>query len=204
MYPRTTAPSRERSETIPALDLEPLRPGLWKQIFGDDHPVTIEIGPGKGESLVRLSRSEREHNFFAIERSHSLARHIDTRLRQLGLRNARVIAGDAACILTLLPDACVARYLIQFPDPWWKRRHWRRRLCTPPFVGQVRRTLIPHGEVELVTDVGEYFDLAQLHLDADGGFEVVAREASRDVSTDFARKALRRGATIRRSVHRRR
>jgi tRNA (guanine-N7-)-methyltransferase len=181
-----------------------LKPGFWTVIFGNDHPVTVEIGPGKGESLIRLSRTERERNFFAIERSHSLARALEDRLRELDLRNARVVAGDAACILALLPDACVARYLVQFPDPWWKRRHWRRRIWTAPFVADVRRTLMLHGEVELVTDVEEYFDLAQRLLDADSGLETLTWEVSTDVSTDFARKAVRRGATIRRSVHRRR
>jgi tRNA (guanine-N7-)-methyltransferase len=193
-----------RSKTIPALDLEPLKAGFWTTIFGNAHPVTVEIGPGKGESLIYHSRTERERNFFAIERSHSLARSVGSRLIELGLRNARIIPGDAACILGLLPDACVARYMVQFPDPWWKRRHWPRRLWTPSFVAQIRRTLVPHGEVELVTDVDEYFDLAQSHLDADGGLEAVARGISADVSTDFARKAVRRGATIQRSVHRRR
>lgn len=193
-----------RPRIVPALDLEPLQPGFWTALFGNDRPVTVEIGPGKGESLIRLSRSERERNFFAIERSHALARSIGTRLHELGLRNARIVAGDAACILALLPDGCVARYLVQFPDPWWKRRHWRRRLWTPLFVAQIRRTLVPSGEVELLTDVKEYFDLAQRYLDADGGLQAVTREIASDVSTDFARKAVRRGARIQRSVHRRR
>jgi tRNA (guanine-N7-)-methyltransferase len=187
-----------------ALDLEPLKPGFWVGIFGNDHPVTVEIGPGKGESLIRMSRTERHLNFFAIERSHSLARALGRRLHELDLRNARIIPGEATCILTLLPDACVARYSVQFPDPWWKRRHWSRRLWTPPFVAEVRRTLVRSGEVELVTDVGEYFELAQSQLDAESGLEPVAREVSTDLTTDFARKAARRGATIQRSVHRRR
>jgi tRNA (guanine-N7-)-methyltransferase len=169
-------------------------------IFANPHPVTIEIGPGKGETLIHRARTERERNFFAIERSHALARSIDNRLHELDLRNARAIAGDATCILALLPDACVAGYLIQFPDPWWKRRHKRRRLLTPPFVAEMRRTLVLHGEI----DVQEYFDLAQCHLEANEGLESVTREISTDVSTDFARKAVRYGATIRRSVHRRR
>jgi len=193
-----------RSQIALALDLEPLKPELWTVIFGNDHPVTVEIGPGKGESLIRLSRSERHRNFFAIERSHALARALDARLRELDLRNARIIAGDAACILTLLPDACVTRYSVQFPDPWWKRRHWHRRLWTPRFVTEIRRTLVRSGEVELITDVGEYFDLAQSQLDADAGLEPAVREISTDLSTDFARKAARSGATIQRSVHRRR
>lgn len=188
----------------PVLDLAPLKAGFWKEIFGNDFPVTVEIGPGKGESLIRLARTNRQRSFFAIERSYALARSIENRLRELDLRNARVMAGDAACILALLPEACVDRYLVQFPDPWWKRRHWRRRLWTPSFVAQIRRTLVSDGEVELVTDVDEYFDLAQSQLDADAGLELVARAISADVSTDFARKAARRGATIQRSVHRRR
>ncbi len=120
------------------------------------------------------------------------------------LRNARVVNGDATCVLDLLPDACVAGYFVQFPDPWWKRRHHRRRVWTGPFVALLRGTLMPGGTIELITDVPDYFALAQKLLDADPELERVTAGPYEGAATAFARKARARGATIHRSVHRRR
>ena len=121
-----------------------------------------------------------------------------------GLGNARVIAGDAPCLIAALPEACVAAFYVLFPDPWWKRRHHKRRLWTPPFVAVLRRALVRGGTIELVTDVGDYFAVAQQHLNADAELEVVTIGHPAALETSFARKALRRGAPLYRSVHRRR
>lgn len=104
----------------------------------------------------------------------------------------------------MLPAACVAAFHIQFPDPWWKRRHHKRRLWSAHFVATLHRALVPHGTIELITDVGEYFALAQTCLAAEPGLEPVTLDCAAGLHTSFARKAVARGATIYRSLHRRR
>lgn len=177
---------------------------FWITIFGNDRPVAIEIGPGRGEFLVAAAQSNSRWNYYAIERSHSQTRAIQQKLSTLGLANARVIHADAGCAIGLVPDACVAAYYIQFPDPWWKRRHHRRRLWTPTFVAELRRTLTPGGTIELVTDVPDYFAQAQGFLNSDPGLEVVSTGPASGPSTSFARKACMRGAATYASIHRRR
>lgn len=179
----------------------PLPSDLWREIFADDRPVTIEIGPGRGEFLLAAAVAAPERNFFAIERSPTRAAALERRVHVLGLANARVVSADAACVLQLLPDACVAQHVIQFPDPWWKRRHRRRRLWTPSFVALLCRTLSAGGSIELVTDVAEYFDAAQRQLDAEPELVPVSAGPADVATTTFARKARARGALVYRSVH---
>jgi tRNA (guanine-N7-)-methyltransferase len=176
----------------------------WRQIFGNDQPVAVEIGPGRGEFLLVSARRVPARNFYAIERSAARARAIAAKLARAGVDNARVISGDAVCVIDLLPAACVAAFHIQFPDPWWKRRHHKRRLWTPHFVAALRRVLVLDGTVELVTDVGDSFALAQACLTTDPGLEEVTVAHPAELQTSFARKAAACGARIYRSVHRRR
>ncbi len=182
----------------------PLAPGFWADIFGNDRPVEVEIGPGRGEFLIAAAAAQPLHNYFAIEHSHPSARSINDALARRGLANARVIPGDAPCVLTLLPDACVAAYHIQFPDPWWKRRHHRRRIWTPAFVALLARTLAPAGAIHFITDVPDYFAFAQGLLNASLELELIEAGPATDAATNFARKALSRGVGLQRSLHRRR
>lgn len=179
--------------------------GFWKAIFGNDNLVSIEIGPGRGDCLIASARANPEHNFFGIERSRRRVADIQHKIDNAGLANARVLMADATCLIRLLPDACVATYVVQFPDPWWKRRHHRRRLFTESFVDEVARTLIAGGTIELITDVGDYFRLAQALLDAHHALNRLPVDPShhRD-ATNFARKAHARQAKTFASVHQRR
>jgi len=181
-----------------------LPPDCWQRLFANDRPVAVEIGPGRGEFLLHNARTHPACNFFAIEHSASRAREIGAKLARSGLTNVRVIAGDATCLIDWLPDASVAAFHVLFPDPWWKRRHFKRRLWTPSFVAALSRALAQQGTVELVTDVDEYFALAQEQLAAEPRLEVVLVGEAEQLETSFARKARQRGAPLYRSVHRRR
>ncbi|MGD9763227.1 MAG: tRNA (guanosine(46)-N(7))-methyltransferase TrmB [Candidatus Binatia bacterium] len=175
----------------------------WRAVFDNDNPVAIEVGPGRGEFLRAIARDRPHWNFFAIERSAARARAIERELEAAALPNARVLCADAACLLPLLPEASAAAVFVQFPDPWWKRRHQRRRVWTPEFAAAVRRVLQPGATVEFLTDVEETFRLGVACLEADGGFEPVAIGCVPSHNTMYARKALNRGDSIFRSVHRR-
>jgi tRNA (guanine-N7-)-methyltransferase len=176
----------------------------WSVVFGNTHPVYVEVGPGRGEFLLRTATEHPEHNFFAIERSRARIRELDAALgKRPHLANVRIVRGDAPCVLAMLPDASVAGYYVLFPDPWWKLRHRRRRVLTPEFIATLRRTLVPGGSIRLATDVAEYFVVAQEWLNADGGLERVESGQTLAPSTSFSRKAQRRGVPTYISVHRR-
>lgn len=181
-------------------DLQPLPPNCWRQIFSNHRLVSVEIGPGRGEFLLASARADPQRNFFAIEHSASRTGEITARLAKSGVENARVICGDAVCLIELLPEASVAAFHVLFPDPWWKRRHKKRLLWTPRFAAGVHRALTRGGTVELITDVPDYFELAQRCL-AGAGLEVVTIDHAAEAHTSFARKAQGRGVGLHRSVH---
>lgn len=184
-------------------DTRSLPSDFWKSIFHRDGAVAMEIGPGLGEFLTTIAARQPERNFFAVEHSKSRVEHIEGELRRRRLDNARVLHADATFVLQLLPEACVDLIYIQFPDPWWKRRHHRRRLITPDFVAALRRSLRPGATIELITDVGEYFERARKILDAAPGLELVSTDLSLVTATSFSRKAMKHGNNLHGCLYRR-
>ncbi|MGC1304201.1 MAG: tRNA (guanine(46)-N(7))-methyltransferase TrmB, partial [Caulobacteraceae bacterium] len=86
----------------------------------------------------------------------SALRHID----EQALDNVRLHVGDARDLLAVLPDACLARVFIMFPDPWPKARHHKRRLVQPAFVTEIVRVLKPGGRLRFATDWADYANWA--------------------------------------------
>ncbi|MCX8073396.1 MAG: tRNA (guanine(46)-N(7))-methyltransferase TrmB [Candidatus Binatia bacterium] len=171
---------------------------FWEEIFGRRAAVEIEIGPGTGSFLCHVAEQHPEVNFLAIESSRSRAERLTRLLEERGLRNARVVHAAAQCVIQhCVPPGSVQAYHIYFPDPWWKRRHHKRRLFTPDFARALARSLSPGGQVYLATDVLFVWTLARNCLEQHGGLVLTyLRPPARPVRTAFEQKGLRRGAQI--------
>lgn len=176
----------------------------WRRLFGNDRPLAIEIGPGRGEFLRAIAAARPQWNFYAVERSSTRTAAITRALEAAGLTNARAVWADATCLLPLLPAGSAAAVYVQFPDPWWKRRHFKRRVWTPQLAAAIAHVLAVGAEIELLTDVEETLTLGVACLAAEPRLERVAVGRLERHDTDFARKALRRGGIIHRAVYRRR
>jgi tRNA (guanine-N7-)-methyltransferase len=174
----------------------------WPRLFGNTRPVAIEIGPGRGEFLRAVARARPEWNFYAVERSSTRTARIAAALVADELANARVVWADATCLLPLLPAGSAAAVFVQFPDPWWKRRHFKRRIWTPQLANAIAHVLGPAAEVEFLTDVEETFQLGLAELDAVPQLERVSVGQVDRHDTDFARKALRKGGVLYRAAYR--
>jgi tRNA (guanine-N7-)-methyltransferase len=124
-------------------------------------PLEVEVGSGKGLFLGSASRAYPERNFLGVEIAGKYARFAAARLAQREQKNAAMLHGDARIVFgRWLPDASVAAVHVYFPDPWWKKRHHKRRIMNAWFVKQIERVLIPNGSLHFWTDVEEYFDMA--------------------------------------------
>ncbi len=163
---------------------------FWREVFGDDAPVEIEIGSGDGVFLLTRAAALPDRRFLGIERSPSKARRLDERVAARALRNVRTLQADAACVVaSLIPDASVAVYHVYFPDPWPKRGHASRRIFTAPFVAEMARTLVCGGRLYVATDVAPYASIARGYVVGEGRFrEIVADERHPGLETSFARK----------------
>ena len=171
------------------MDHRPLVCPLWSFVFGNDRPVEIEIGPGRGDVLLAFAAARPDVNFFAIEHVRGAVERLALRLEDAGATNARVIGGDAPCVVRhLVPTASIAAYHIYFPDPWPKRRHRHRRLFTDDFSAALRRTLIPGGTVDIATDLDWLYDTMAGALTT-AGFTPTGHAPARErPTTRFERK----------------
>lgn len=130
----------------------------WRDLFGGDGPIEIEVGCGKGRFLISRAQSEPDRNFLGIERSRKFLRVMRDRTLRAGLTNIRLLCAEAAYFLqTYVPPESVQACYVFFPDPWPKKRHHKRRLVNPAFAATVRSALQPGGVLHLATDHAEYF-----------------------------------------------
>lgn len=184
------------------LDLTTLaRPIDWRALFGNDQPVELEIGSGKGTFLTEQAKARPDTNFFGIEWANWFYRYAADRLRRNNCMNARMVRAEAGFFLNeYVQNETISVMHIYFPDPWPKARHHRRRLIQPKFLPIVHRVLVPGGRVQIVTDHKGYWDEnIEPTMRAAEGFEIVdyARPGSANegefVGTNFERKYRREG-----------
>lgn len=174
------------------------------------HPaaVIIEVGSGKGMFLVAAAEDDPGRNYLGIEIAGKYARYTASRLAKGELLNARVIAGDALTVFRKLPGDSIAEVHVYFPDPWWKKRHRKRRVLNERFLVDVQRVLMPGGVLHFWTDVKEYFD-ATLELIAEvtslaGPTDVAERPSQHDLDyhTNFERRTRKSGRAVYRAEFR--
>jgi len=132
----------------------PLEP---ESVFGRRAPLVLEVGFGDGESLAALAMAHPELDYLGVEVHRPGVGHLLLRAAALGLTNVRVMCADAVEVLEQqVPDQCLDRVQIFFPDPWPKTRHQKRRLIQPPFVALLARKLKPAGQLHVATDCEQY------------------------------------------------
>ena len=140
------------------LDLNGLEgPLSWSELFGNDHPVELEVGAGKGLFLQNAATRNPDHNYFGIELARKYAAKAAERVAKRNLTNVKVCPGDAKLFLARhVAPASLRAVHVYFPDPWWKARHKKRRVFCESLVVDIERALVPGGDLWVVTDVEEY------------------------------------------------
>ncbi len=140
-------------------DPERLR-GCWRAEFGNQNPLRIEIGMGKGQFLLTLAQQNPDVNYVGIEKYSSVLIRALARQEELKLQNLRLIRYDAETIDELFAEGEVDRIYLNFSDPWPKDRHAKRRLTSDRFLARYARILAPEGRVEFKTDNVDLFDFS--------------------------------------------
>ena len=182
--------------------LAPAPPIDWRTLFGNDHPVEIEVGFGKGLFLVTQSQARPAANFLDIEIERKYTLLTATRLARAGLPNVKLASTDARWFLKeRVAPASVSALHIYFPDPWWKTRHRKRKLFTRDFAEQCARVLQVGGRLHFMTDVAEYFAESIDMLTEVKGLQALPAPDDADEKTNFERKYRQEGSPIYRALY---
>jgi tRNA (guanine-N7-)-methyltransferase len=183
-----------------ALDLARAAPADLRALFDRASDVRIESGFGGGEHLVAEAERSPAVGFIGIEPFINGMAKALVAIDEHGLTNIRLHHGDATDVLAWLPDASLARFDLLYPDPWPKRRHWKRRFVQEGSIAQIARIVRPGGEFRFVTDWPDYAAWTLRHLMQSPAFEWTAERADDwrlpwpgFTSTRYEAKAKREG-----------
>jgi tRNA (guanine-N7-)-methyltransferase len=149
--------------------------GRWSEVFGNDRPIHIELGMGKGQFVSGMSRKYPDVNFIGMDMYDELVRRASEKVRNLwnqqeagNPESVRLALGNIESIEDFFAPGEVQRIYLNFSDPWPKAKHGRRRLTHPRFLQKYVELLNEHGEIHFKTDSRELFQFSLNSFAASG------------------------------------
>ena len=136
--------------------------GKWKELFGNDNPIYIEVGMGKGDFIIENARRYPDINFVGIEKFPSVLVGAINKVDDLQeqLPNLRLMKEDALVLNEVFEMNEIDRLYLNFSDPWPKKKHAKRRLTSDTFLPVFKHILKPQGELILKTDNRSLFEFS--------------------------------------------
>ena len=171
-----------------ALKDEHFRPAVISDIFPCiDGPLNVEIGIGNGEFISHYASENKASYWIGFEVFHEVFEKAVKRVRRLDLKNVRLIQFDAELFFRLLPLSSVNGFYVNFPDPWPKTRHHKRRLLKPWFIEMMRERLAPGGTLTIATDHADYAREITENLSQVSGFKSLVNPLPTEDMGDYYR-----------------
>ena len=181
--------------------------GKWAELFGNDHPIHIEVGMGKGQFIIEMAKRNPEINYIGIEKYSSVLVRAVEKLEDFEQNNLRLIRMDAENIEEVFDKDEVDRIYLNFSDPWPKDRHAKRRLTSTRFLERYNNILTPEGRVMFKTDNKDLFDFSLEQVEEAGWilenhtYDLHHREYNEgNVMTEYEEKFSAKGNPICRLV----
>ena len=177
--------------------------GKWKNVFGNNNPIYIEIGMGKGDFIIENACLYPKINFIGIEKYDSVIVRAVQKSNELELNNLKLIRMDAGFIEEVF-DKEIDRFYLNFSDPWPKERHAKRRLTSPIFLEKYARIFQKDARIIQKTDNNDLFEYSLESLKT-FGYEIL--EETRDlysegvtnnIPTEYEKKFVSLGVKINR------
>ena len=185
-----------------ALDLAELAPADLRRLFADVAEVRLEIGFGGAEHLIAQARNNPRTGFIGSDAFINGVAKALAAIDEHKLANMRLHFGDASELLDWLPDGALTRIDLLYPDPWPKRRHWKRRFIQDDSLKRLARILKSGGELRFATDIADYavYALARVLRSPDFAWTAEHADDWRKAWPDFSgtryeAKARREGRT---------
>lgn len=179
----------------------------WDKIFPDNKPLRLEIGVGKGQFIIEMAKRHPEADFVGIDLfTDVLCRSVRKWMRDENAPdNMRLVIWDAALVGELFKPGSIDKIYLNFPDPWPKPRHQKRRLTSPTFLHTFASVLKPQGQLEFKTDNQELFTYSLEQFETASAFRIdaVTRDLHADsilsegnVQTEYEQKFSEQGVPI--------
>ncbi len=152
--------------------------GKWKEIFGNNNPIHLEIGAGKGDFITQMANSNKDINYIALEMNTNAFVVASRKMLDEDMKNVRGIIGNAENLEEFFEMGEIDKIYLNFSTPWPKKRHHKRRLSHKRFLDRYKKIISDGAEIELKTDNEDFFDASYLYFE-DFGMEI--EEVDRDL-----------------------
>lgn len=192
----------QENNHIAKLQPEQLK-GKWAEEFGNDHPIHIEVGTGKGQFIANMAKNNPSINYIGIEHFDNVVVSAVEKSIELGApSNLRLIRGNAEKLEEMFDKGEVALVYLNFSDPWPKARHEKRRLTFKTFLTRYRNVMPQGGEIHFKTDNRGLFEYSLVSMTnygmqlLDVSLDLHADDVLDNVMTEYEEKFSAKGHPI--------
>jgi tRNA (guanine-N7-)-methyltransferase len=184
-----------------SIDPESMK-GKWHTFFGNDNPIHLEVGTGKGQFINGMGKQNPSINYMGMELYDSIIITALDRILENGLSNVKLIRADATHLLDYFEPGEIDRVYLNFSDPWPKKKHAKRRLTHDSFLNRYETILKPNGEVHFKTDNQGLFEYSLHSMSKYGMFfndvslDLHKSDMEDNVMTEYEEKFSEKGSRI--------
>ncbi len=170
--------------------------GKWNKMFGNENPIYIEIGTGKGKFIISLAIDNPNINYIGIEKYDSPLVSAVKKLDDININNLKLICMDASNIENVF-DKEIDKIYLNFSDPWPKKRHTKRRLSSPLFLSKYDNIFKDVKRIQMKTDNDDLFEYSLMSF-SENGYKIIKKDTSYidKYTTEYEDKFISLGKNI--------
>ena len=176
--------------------------GRWQEIFGNDHPIHVEVGSGKGAFVSGMAKANPEINYIGIDIQKSVLSYALDKVLATDIPNIKLLWVDGSDLTDYFEDGEIDRLYLNFSDPWPKKRHEKRRLTYQSFLATYQQILPENGEIHFKTDNRGLFEYSLVSFSQYGmklkgvWLDLHASDFEDNVLTEYEQKFANKGQVI--------
>lgn len=176
--------------------------GKWRELFGNDNPIHIEVGSGKGAFITGMAQQNPDINYIGIDIQLSVLSYALDKVLASGAENVKLLRVDGSSLTNYFEDGEVDMMYLNFSDPWPKSRHEKRRLTYKTFLDTYKQILPENGEIHFKTDNRGLFEYSLASFSQYGmvlnkvWLDLHASDYEGNVMTEYERKFSEKGQVI--------
>ena len=176
--------------------------GRWQEIFGNDHPIHVEVGSGKGAFVSGMAKANPDINYIGIDIQKSFLSYALDKVLATGVPNIKLLWVDGSDLTDYFEEGEIDRLYLNFSDPWPKKRHEKRRLTYQSFLSTYQQILPENGEIHFKTDNRGLFEYSLVSFSQYGmklkgvWLDLHASDFEDNVLTEYEQKFANKGQVI--------